>query len=151
MSTDQTVDWAAALAEIEAEIERLQATAGVIMERMGKAGLAPPGGGSGGGIRPDSFLKMSIPDATKKLLEIKRGKMDTQAIMDALEKGGLPPSKYNSVYSTLRRRQKQIGDIVSMKGDWGLAEWYPNYRKKAKGNGTEDKIEQPDDEEKATA
>ena len=81
-----------------------------------------------------------------------REKQSTQAIMDALEKGGLPPSKYNTVYSTLRRRERISGDIINMKGDWALPEWYPSYRKKAKDNGTaDDKVEQMDDEEKATA
>jgi hypothetical protein len=52
--------------------------------------------------------------------------------MDALVKGGLPPSKYNTVYSILMRREKSVGDIINMKGDWALAEWYPNHRPKAK-------------------
>jgi len=128
------VDWVAALAEIEAEIAELQATADVIRGRIARSGgVAPsPGGGPGGTIRPDSFLKMSIPDATKKLLETTRTKQSTQDIMAALVKGGLPPSKYNTVYSILSRRRDQVGDIINMKGDWALAEWYPNHRPKAK-------------------
>lgn len=77
--SESAVDWAAALAEIEAEIATLQATADVIRQRIARSGgLAPlPGSGPGGGIRPDTFLKMSIPDATKKLLEMKREKQST--------------------------------------------------------------------------
>ena len=148
------VDWAAALAEIEAEIAKLQATADVIRERMARSGVAPiPGGGpgGGGGLRPDSFLKMSIPDATKKLLEIKREKQSTQEVMDALVKGGLPPSKYNTVYSILSRREKQVGDIVNIKGDWALSEWYPNYRKKTGGAKGENGATADEKESKATA
>ena len=149
--SENSVDWAAALAEIEAEIAKLQATADVIRERIGRAGgSVHPGGGGGGGIRPDSFLKMSIPDATKKYLGMVRQKQSTQDIMDALEKGGLPPSKYNTVYSILARREKQAGDIINMKGDWGLAEWYPNYRKGSKGKDTDSADEKNDDKE-ATA
>ncbi len=105
-----------------------------IRERIARGGgTAPaPAGGPGSGIKHDSFLKMSIPDATKKLLDMKRVKQSTQEVMDALEQGGLPRSKYNTVYSILSRREKQIGDIINMKGDWALAEWYPNHRPKAK-------------------
>ena len=149
------VDWAAALAEIEADIAKLQATADVIRERMARSGVAPvPGGGPGGGVRHDAFLKMSIPDATKKLLEIRRAKQSTQEVMDALEKGGLPPSKYNTVYSILSRREKQVGDIVNIKGDWALSEWYPNYRKGDKGGAGKDAengAADEKDESKATA
>jgi hypothetical protein len=141
MSTDKTstVDWDAALAEIEAQIATLQATAAGIrqMRAMASGGSTGspsggPSGGPGGSVRPDSFLKLSIPDATKKLLEMTRAKQSTQDVMDALVKGGLPPSKYNTVYSILARRSTQVGDIINMKGDWALAEWYPNHRAKGK-------------------
>jgi hypothetical protein len=58
---------------------------------------------------------MSIPDATKKYLESVRQKQSTQEIIDALQTGGLPPSKYNTVYSILARRQSQVGDIINIK------------------------------------
>ena len=155
MSADNPVDWAAALADVEARIAKLQIMAESIREFMAAGNLSPlPGGpgGGGGGIRPDAFLKMSIPEATKKLLEMTRVKQSTQEVMDALEKGGLPPSKYNTVYSILSRRATQVGDIINMKGDWALAEWYPNYRKgkpKDAENGADDKGAKKD--EKATA
>jgi hypothetical protein len=115
MSTETgAVDWAAALAEIEAEIAKLQGTAEVIRDRMAKAGIAPsaggPGGG-GGGIRPNTFLKMSI----------------------------------------LKRRSAQVGDIINMKGDWALTEWYPNHRPKAKGAAKEAATDAKESEKKATA
>jgi hypothetical protein len=146
MSTEHgAVDWAAALAEIEAEIAKLQAHADFIRERIARSGGALPTGGPSGGVKPGAFLKMSIPDATKKLLEAKRAKLSTQEVIDGLEQGGLPRGKYNTVYSILARRQKQVGDIINMQGDWALAEWYPNYRAKAKGaskNGAEDKTDE---------
>jgi hypothetical protein len=136
MSTEFTgVDWSAALADVEARIAKLQAVADGIRDMLSASGgspTAPTGGGPSGGIRPDAFLKMSIPDATKKHLEGVRQKQSTQEVIDALQKGGLPPSKYNTVYSILSRREKQVGDIINMKGDWALAEWYPNHRPKAK-------------------
>lgn len=150
MSIEQGgVDWAAALAEIEAEIAKLQVHADFIRERIARGGGTVPTGGPNGGIKHDSFLKMSIPEATKKLLEMKRVKQSTQEIIDALEQGGLPRSKYNTLYSVLARREKQVGDIINMKGDWGLKEWYPNYRPNVKDvakNGAEKKTEDTDDE-----
>jgi hypothetical protein len=53
--------------------------------------------------------------------------------MDAMEAGGLPKSKYNTVYAILRRRESQVQDIVNMQGEWGLAAWFPNHTKKPKG------------------
>jgi hypothetical protein len=88
-----------------------------------------PSGGPGGGVKPGAFLRLSIPDAAKKHLESARQKVSTGELIKALVQGGLPESKYNTVYSILRRREKQVGDIINMQGDWALAEWYPNYRK----------------------
>lgn len=153
MAEGQAVDWAAALAEVEAKIAKLQAFAENIREMMAAGGISPLPSGGGGGIRPDAFLKMSIPDATKKLLEHVRQKQSTQEIMDALEKGGLPPSKYNTVYSILSRRANQVGDIINLKGDWALAEWYPNHRpKKTRNGGDSGESEEPSaDDAQATA
>lgn len=42
-----------------------------------------------------------------------------------------PPTSTGGVRSArgavLRRREKQVGDIINMKGDWALAEWFPNF------------------------
>jgi hypothetical protein len=156
MSTETgAVDWAAALAEVEAEIAKLQEHADFIRARIARGGgTVPTGGpGGGGGIRPDSFLKMSIPDATKKYLETVRQKQSTQEIIDALERGGLPRSKYNTVYGILARRERQQGDIINMKGDWALQEWYPNHRPKTKGAAKDSQIGEnaKEPEKKATA
>jgi hypothetical protein len=155
MSTESSaVDWAAALAEIEAEIVKLHATADVIRERIARGGGATPlpggGGSGGGGVRSGAFLKMSIPEATKKHLESAREKQSTAVLLDVLEKGGLPRPKYNTLYSILARRQKVVGDIINMQGDWALAEWYPNYRPKAKSAKDSDS-EKKDADKKATA
>jgi hypothetical protein len=124
----EPINYEAVLADIEERIAKLQATAEGIREIMSIAGSSPSGG-PGGKIPHDAFLKMTIPDATKKYLTMARQKKDTQTIMDALESGGLPRSQYQTVYAVLRRREKQVGDIINMNGDWALSEWYPNYRK----------------------
>jgi hypothetical protein len=134
-----------AIADLEARKAKIDAAIATIRELQTQGGVGAPGPMGPSGVRPGAFLKMSIPDATKKHLETVRQKQSTQEVIDALEKGGLPRGKYNTVYSILARRQKQVGDIINMQGDWALAEWYPNYRAKAKGaskNGAEEKTDE---------
>jgi hypothetical protein len=77
-------------------------------------------------IPSHAFLKLSIGDATKKLLDMVKSKLTLPQIMQSLEKGGLPPAKHSTVYAVLRRRESQVGDILRMGEEWGLTEWYPN-------------------------
>ena len=124
-------------------------------------GIGPTPGGSplgpGGAPAHDAFIGMSIPEAAKKRLAAVRKKLATQEIMTALEAGGLPSSKYTTVYAILSRRQKQVGDLINMKGDWALAEWYPNFvRGKGKPPKSSDDSEKEESNkaektEKATA
>lgn len=127
--TDTPNHYEAVLADIDAKIAKLQAARESIVELMAMSGATPSGGGPAGKIAHDAFLQMSIPEATKKYLGVARQKKNTQAIIDALEQGGLPRSEYSTVYAVLRRREKQVGDIINIKGDWALAEWYPNYKR----------------------
>ncbi len=55
-----------------------------------------------------------------------------------MEAGGLPPSKYNTVYAILRRRENQVGDLINLQGEWGLSAWYPNHKKGPKKSATAD-------------
>jgi hypothetical protein len=138
----EPINYEAVLADIEDRIAKLQATADGIRGIMAMSGTTPTGGGPSGKVAHDAFLKMSIPDATKKYLTMARQKKDTQSIIDALEQGGLPRSEYQTVYAVLRRREKQVGDIINMRGDWGLAEWYPNYKRKAAAELTEEELDE---------
>ncbi len=74
------------------------------------------------------YLGMSIGDATKELLVLKRKPMTPPEIVAHLEAGGIVlggTNKSNTVGSVLNRRQSKVGDIVSVKrGTWGLKEWY---------------------------
>ena len=146
----EPINYEAVLADIERKIAKLQATAEGIREIMAMSGTTPNGGGPSGKIAHDAFLKMSIPDAAKKYLSMSRQKKDTQAIIEALEQGGLPRSEYSTVYAVLRRREKQVGDIINMKGDWALAEWYPNYKRKAAADLTLTDEEVAEGEKEAT-
>jgi hypothetical protein len=126
----EEVNYAAVLLDLEARKAQIEAAITAIKMISSQVGNTSPDGG-GSGISPSAFLSMSIPDATKKYLTSVKQKKSTQEIIEALTAGGLPKSKYTTVYAILARRQKQVGDIVNMKGDWGLAEWYPNHRFKA--------------------
>lgn len=132
---EQPINYEAVLADLKARRAQLDSAISAIEGITGQSGGSPSGGPGGGyvGGAPahDAFIGMSIPEAAKKHLAAVRKKLSTQDIMTALEAGGLPPSKYSTVYAILRRRENQVGDIINMKGDWALQEWYPNHRKKA--------------------
>jgi hypothetical protein len=135
--SDQPINYEAVLADLEARRSQLDAAIAGIKTMLGQSPASGPSGPTGGGgysgstPAHDAFIGKSIPEAAKKHLGTVRKKLSTQELMTAMEAGGLPPSKYNTVYAILRRRENQVGDIINMKGDWGLAEWYPNYRRKA--------------------
>jgi hypothetical protein len=153
--SDQPINYEAVLADLESRKAQLEAAIAGIKLMLGQSGTAPsgPGGGTHTGGTPahDAFIGMSIPEAAKKHLTVVRKKLPTQEIMAALEAGGLPPSKYSTVYAILRRRENQVGDIINMKGDWALQEWFPNYRKKSSTREDDKGEAVPDDNEKDSA
>jgi hypothetical protein len=158
--SDQPINYEAVLADLENRKAQIEAAIAGIRLVMGQPGTAPsgPGGGggySGGAPAHDAFIGMSIPEAAKKHLTTVRKKLSTQDLMTAMEAGGLPSSKYGTVYAILRRREKQVGDIINMKGDWALQEWYPNYRKKTSANGDDEDeskdVTEPKEPKSATA
>jgi hypothetical protein len=91
-----------------------------------------------------AFLGMTIPDAAKKLLALRKRALSSAEISAAIQAGGLTMNSadpVNTIGSVLTRRFNITGDIVRVsRGMWGLAEWYPNrnFRKKPtrdNGNG----------------
>jgi DNA-directed RNA polymerase delta subunit len=84
---------------------------------------------------------MTIGDAAKKLLQIRKQPLGNSEIYEGLKAGGLVlqgDTPLNTIGSVLSRRFKDEGDIVRIgRGTWGLAEWYPNrsFKKKAKDEG----------------
>ena len=130
----EPINYEAVLADLEARKAQLDVAIAAIKMIGGQGGPAGPSGGGGDSLTvgESDYLGMSIPEAAKKHLSRTRRKCSTQEIMKAMESGGLPESKYTTVYSILRRREKQVGDLINMAGDWALKEWYPNHRKKTK-------------------
>jgi hypothetical protein len=124
------VNYSAVLADLEARKAQIESAIAAV-----KAILAASGGSfdgaNGGVVSPDNiptgaFLRLSIADATKKYLDMVKTKQSVPQITQALERGGLPPAKTNTVYAVLRRRESDIGDIIRFGDEWALAEWYPN-------------------------
>jgi len=140
------IDYGAVLADLEAKKAQIESAIEAIRLISGMS-TSPNPTGSGGAPEPHAFLGMSIPEATKVHLASTRRKQSTQDIMTALEAGGLPSSKYSTVYAVLRRREAQVGDIINIKGDWGLAEWYPNYRKPKASKDAEESQQQSEQPE----
>jgi|SRR5579859_4756907 len=164
----EPANYEAVLADLEAKKSQIENAIAVIRSVMGlglPGGAPSPGGGGGSSATPqaDAFLGMSIPEAAKKHLAVVRRKLSTQEVLEALEAGGLPKSKYQTVYGVLRRRQETIGDIINIDGDWALSTWYPNHasRRNKKGadtaettapdNTTDSNTAEDAAEEKATA
>src|SRR5437588_11912346 len=105
--SDQPINYEAVLADLETRKAQIEAAIAGIKVMLGQSGAGPTGPTGGGaytGMTPahDAFIGMSIPEAAKKHLTAVRKKLSTQEIMTALEAGGLPSSKYSTVYAILR-------------------------------------------------
>jgi hypothetical protein len=76
-----------------------------------------------------AFHGMSISEATKKLLGVRKKKMTNTEILAELKAGGMVLTSVdplNTVGAVLTRRFKEVGDIVRVeRGTWGLKEWHP--------------------------
>ncbi len=135
------VDYTFVLADLKARRDALDKAIAAIEQITGQsvAGSVPQSGSVLEEIRDDSFFGMSIPEATKKLLSLKKRAISTQEIAELLKQGGMTHTSENfanTVGSVLNRVHKNDGGIVNIsRGKWGLAEWYPNRRKINKKQG----------------
>lgn len=124
------IDYKAVLADLRARKSQLETMIAGVEAMLGSGSMAGAGSADGvftpENIPSHAFLKLSIGDAAKKFLDMVKSKQTLPQIMQALERGGLPPAKYNTVYAVLRRRENMVGDILRMGEEWGLTEWYPN-------------------------
>lgn len=95
------------------------------------------------------FLGMSIVDAAKKLLAMRKRTMGNAEILSELQAGGLVltgADPLNVVGSVLTRRFNNVGDVVRVgRGIWGLKEWYPgrNFKQAAKAVNPQAEVEAP--------
>jgi hypothetical protein len=139
MSDADTDPYAVVLADIDAQIKRLQIAKAAIEAIRGRGGplpVAEDGPESSASLTSETslgagaFLGMTIVDATKKLLGIKRTALNNPAIATYLKAGGLVLNSndpINTIGAVLTRRYNHVGDIVRVaRGTWGLREWYPH-------------------------
>jgi hypothetical protein len=128
--TNGNINYSAVLADLESRRAQIESAITAVKTILASAGVLSNGTAEGV-INPDdiprgAFLRLSIADATKKYLDMVKTKQSVPQITQALERGGLPPAKTNTVYAVLRRRENDIGDIIRLGDEWALAEWYPN-------------------------
>lgn len=133
------INYSGVLADLEARKAELESAIAAVKAILAAGGGGVGSGGTGGVHDPDnipvgSFLRLTIVEAAKKLLDMTKVKLSVPQIAKALERGGLPPAKPNTIYAVLRRRESEVGDLIRFGDEWALAEWYPNnpnLRKKA--------------------
>jgi DNA-directed RNA polymerase delta subunit len=131
MSNDATngyVDYDAVLADLQAKRDQIDAAiAAINLIRGGVASATSPSAAmSQRGIPANAFFTMGIGEAARKYLEMVKGKQTVGQITKALEQGGMPPLKVNTVYAALRRREAINKDIIRLGEEWGLREWFSN-------------------------
>lgn len=122
----------AVIADLQAKREQIDQTIALLTGLRG--GGQPPisyAAASENGVTETAgmFLGMSIVDAGKKLLGMRKRTMGNAEIARELQGGGLVFSgkdPVNVVGSVLTRRFNDVGDVVKVgRGIWGLKEWYP--------------------------
>lgn len=141
--SDLTVNYENVLADLRAKRDKLNAAIAGIETMLGIMPADAPSGELGANDRGqqevqfDTFFGLSIPDAVRKLLNMRKRAMPTQEIASALEAGGLKHQSGafgNTVGSVLNRIDKAGGDIVKVgRAQWGLASWYPNMKRRRNG------------------
>lgn len=116
---------------------------------------------STGEVTPGMFHSLSIADAAKQLLALRKKPLGTQEITESIIAGGVvfsTDTPANTVGSVLHRQAAKVGDVISVgRGTWGLAAWYPNpgrFQKKklatevadeSKGNADKEGPEAPEE------
>jgi hypothetical protein len=103
----------------------------------GIAGMVGHATNREGEIVAGTFHGMSIEEATKKLLNLRKRNLGTREITTSLRAGGIhlqSETPENTVASVLGRAFNAGSDIVRLsRGVWGLQEWFPNQRFNRRG------------------
>lgn len=133
----QEIDYAAVLTDLETRKMALDAAIAAVKAILGQAApeataLAaasgnqgqPIGKGTAAEVTPGAFHGMSITEAARKYLEMRKTKQKTRTICEAIQKGGIETSAkhfYSNVYTSLGRNK----DFIRLGKYWALAEWHP--------------------------
>lgn len=145
MNSEQSVDYESVIADLKAKraaidalIESFERTLPFL--QSGPLATVKPGVANQS-IEKDTFFGLSVIDAARKYLSMVKSPKSTQDIAAALERGGLTHTSQNfanTVVTILRRQERNVGDIIRVKRDWGLAEWYPGLRRGKGGKSKPD-------------
>lgn len=152
MSQESTVSspYEAVLADLRAKRAEIDNTIKVLESLSGLKLVEAPSGGVQWAPANDApeivetsgmFLGMSIVDAAKKLLAMRKQTLGNVQIAREIQAGGLVLSgkdPVNVVGSVLTRRFNDVGDVVKVgRGIWGLKEWYPGRTFKSGAKATQ--------------
>lgn len=140
------VDYGAVLEDLEKKKVALENAIAGIKQILGQPQIGentPIRSPGSTDIQSDAYSQMSMPDAIRKYLKTAKKPQSAKSITEALKSGGLTSmaqSLSNNVYAVLRRMEKETGDIVRVKKEWGLAEWYGGRKTKSNQtpNGTQE-------------
>lgn len=123
--------YAAVLADLQIRRDQIDQAILAIEQIRGKDGAsASTSSKTKGSNATVDLLGMSIVDAAKKLLAIKRTALKNNDLAVLFKEGGLMLNSkdwVNTIGAVLSRRANEVGDIVKIdRGTWGLKDWYPN-------------------------
>lgn len=137
------IDYEKVLADLESKRDALNAAIDGIKKLLyvnaqtlpdGTTRNAPSQLTNGEELRSDTFFGLTLRDAIKKYLSIKKKPQGYREIADALEAGGFQHSskKFSNTVNTSLGRMAEGDDaeVVKIRGDWGLLEWYPGMKQK---------------------
>ncbi|MGB7213071.1 MAG: hypothetical protein WBC97_10645 [Gemmatimonadales bacterium] len=153
MSADDSI--LATIEQLEAERAQLDTMIAFLRQRVGTTGeggdvvaAKPIPRANKSELRSDTFFGMKAPDAVKAYLAISKAPKPASDITKALLGHGFTTSSVspaNSIRTTLGRLEAS-GDVVQVKKDWALAEWYPG-RKNKRAKKEEGESGEPDVED----
>ena len=151
MSTENVAadPYSAVLADLRAKRAQIDQTINLLEALKGGSTAGPTTAVANGSFGPlgnndivetaGVFLGLSIVEAARKLLAMRKRTMGNVEIARELQAGGLvltSAEPANVIGSVLTRRFNNVGDIVKMgRGIWGLKEWYPGRTFKASQKG----------------
>jgi hypothetical protein len=135
---NQKIDYGKVLADLEARRAALDAAIATVKGILGQetADAAPDGATAGGAlvgrgdttlpteVAPGVFHGMSVAEAARTFLEMKKVKQKTRTICDAMLQGGIESDArdfYSNVYTTLARNK----DFFKRGKYWALTSWDP--------------------------
>jgi len=125
--TDQ-INYQVFLADLKRRRDELDAAIATIESLTGASGPVAGGATESATVESDSFFSLSIQDAAKKFLRIKKRPHSAPQIARALEQGGYIHQSSDftqTVSTTLLRVWERDGTIVKLPDKkWGLGEWY---------------------------